>query len=243
MFLKNLISLLLIILSILTCFATLGFSQEKYQIEFISPEDNSKIPSMGVDVTKIPCEGKVIGKIDEGFRIKIRIFTDQWYDQGIAKVKIDGTWKIDPIYLGGDKHSIEATLSNAKGMILATKSITVFRVHDKQSLQKESNDKEYQIEFISPLDGEEIPSKSMAVTTIPCKGKVAGKDLSGLFVVVRIFTDQWYDQGKAKVNPDNGNWSVDPIHLGSSKHIIEAQLKDNSNKELARQSITIWRIQ
>jgi hypothetical protein len=229
-------------IGVFTCFQKAAFSQENFQLEFISPKDGDEIPSRGMGVTPLACEGKILGEFSEGLRVKVRLLTDKWYDQGIVKVKPNGSWRVDPIYLSGYEHVIEAQLTNQQDEVLGTKTIKVYRIHGEMPLKPEVGASgEYQIEFVSPKNGEEVSALG-EVTPIPCLGKVIGAKLSGLKVKVRIFTSQWYDQGVASVSAD-GFWKIDPIHLGSHEHQIEAQLLDSEGKVIATKSIIVKRKQ
>jgi hypothetical protein len=97
-------------------------------IDFVSPKDGQEIIARGPGITTIPCEGRVLGRNEYGLKIRVTIFTDKWYPQGIAMVRKDGSWRVDPIWLGGAEHIIKAELVDKEGNPIAQKSITVTRI-------------------------------------------------------------------------------------------------------------------
>lgn len=53
-----------------------------------------------------------------------------------------------------------------------------------------------------------------------------------LVIEVEIQTDQWYPQGKAKVEP-NGTWAVEKAHFGAVDHLVKVMLLDKKRENLA----------
>jgi hypothetical protein len=129
---KHFLGFLILVLVFIGCAkkdtVSLEKARERFQIEFISPIDGEEISANNPGMTQIPCQGKVNGIIPKGCQIKVEIFTDKWYPQGIARIKEDGRWQVNPIYLGGAEHIIKADLIDDEGNVLTTRSIKVIRI-------------------------------------------------------------------------------------------------------------------
>jgi len=161
-------------------------------------------------------------------KVKVRIRTDRWYNQGITRVRSDGTWQLMG-YFGGTVHLIEAVVMQG-GNTLTSTTQEVTRIQGKLPTRPTSN-------AVNAVGGQKIsisspPSDISRQWGEPMpvqreiKGQVEGfskEQVKTLRVEVSILTDKWYPQGITRVRGD-GSWRVN-AWFGGAVHVIKAVVK------------------
>lgn len=103
-------------------------------VRILSPKEGSTIRG-GNAPGPVPCpiEGDVYGfnqaEIQRfGLTVEVSVVTSAEFEQGIAEVHDDGTWRLPTVWLGGATHTIRAVLKDSNGNKISSHEVNNVKV-------------------------------------------------------------------------------------------------------------------
>ncbi len=107
------------------------------RVRILSPRDGStiRVPAGISGPVQHPVEGDVLGYGQAAIGrlhliVEVQIYTNQWFPEGIAEVRGDGTWRVQTAHFGGSHHIVQATLKDGNGNEIDTQEVTVTVVNN-----------------------------------------------------------------------------------------------------------------
>jgi hypothetical protein len=103
-------------------------------VRILSPKEGSTIRG-GSAPGPVPCpvDGDVYGfnqaEIQRfGLTVEVSVITSAEFEQGIAEVHNDGTWRLPTVWLGGATHTIRAVLKDSNGNKISSHEVNNVKV-------------------------------------------------------------------------------------------------------------------